>query len=87
MKKIKERINRYFDTLNARWQALPEHKQNRYVLYFFAGYLLLTLVVILSPYFNEGKALKHIQSTLPESPAAVADSLLKTLKHKFYERK
>ena len=87
MKKITEYLNKHLDALNQKWQRLPEPKQTRYVLYFFAAYLLLTAVVILSPYFNEGKALKHLQNDLPESPATATDSLLKTLKRKFYERK
>lgn len=87
MKKVKEYINRLLNALNLRWQALPQAKQNKYVLCFFAGYLLLTIAVVLSPFFNDGKALKHIQNTLHENPSAVTDSLVKTLKRKFYERK
>ena len=87
MKKIKEFVNRHLNTFHHWWQALPQPRQNRYVLCFFAGYLLLTTAVVLSPFFNDGKALKHIQKVLPENPATVTDSLVKTLKRKFYERK
>lgn len=87
MKKIKEYVSRQLNAFLHWWQALPQSRQNRYVLWFFAGYLLLTTAAVLSPFFNEGKALKHIQKVLPENPAKVTDSLVKTLKRKFYERK
>ena len=39
-------MDRYFDMLDERWQALPVRKQHQYTLYFFVGYLLLTVAVI-----------------------------------------
>ena len=46
MKKLRANMDRYFDKLDERWQALPVRKQHQYTLYFFVGYLLLTAGVI-----------------------------------------
>jgi len=37
MKKLRANMDRYFDKLDERWQALPVRKQHQYTLYFFVG--------------------------------------------------
>lgn len=39
-------MDRYFDKLDKRWRVLPIQKQHQCMLYFFVGYLLLTVGVI-----------------------------------------
>jgi hypothetical protein len=46
MKSLKTTIDKWLDKQDKRWQALPVKKQHRYILYFFAVYLLLTAIVI-----------------------------------------
>ena len=52
MKKLRANMDRYFDKLDERWQALPVRKQHQYTLYFFVGYLLLTAGVIFKGWYD-----------------------------------
>ena len=52
MKKLRANIDRYFDKLEERWQALPVRKQHQYTLCFFVGYLLLTAGVIFKVWYD-----------------------------------
>ncbi len=95
MKKLRAKIDRYFDKLDERWRALPMRKQCRYTLYFFTGYLLLTTGVIFKVLYDVGKSdntmvIEHFEKPVlqkKESPALVQDTLQTILKNKFYERK
>ncbi len=95
MKKLRANMDRYFDKLDERWQALPVRKQHQYTLYFFVGYLLLTAGVILKVWYDAGKAdnnlvIEHIENPVLKkngSPARLQDSVSTILKNKIYERK
>lgn len=94
MKKLRATIDRYFDQLDKRWQALPLRKQHQYMLYFFVGYLLLTVVVIGKVIYDTGASennmhIEHIENPVLKSktPASLQDSLSTILKNKMYERK
>ncbi|WP_260133131.1 nitrogen regulatory IIA protein [Elizabethkingia anophelis] len=69
MKKLRVNMDRYFDKLDERWQALPVRKQHQYTLYFFVGYLLLTAGVIGKVVYDTGKSndaidIRHIENPI-----------------------
>jgi len=61
-------MDRYFDKLDERWQALPVRKQHKYTLYFFVGYLLLTAGVIGKVVYDTGKSNDAIDIMHIENP-------------------
>lgn len=87
-------MDRYFDKLDERWQALPVRKQHQYTLYFFVGYLLLTAGVIGKVVYDTGKSddeinIRHIENPIlkeNESPARLQDTVSTILKSRIYER-
>lgn len=94
MKKLRANIDRYFDKLDDRWRALPLRKQHQYTLYFFVGYLLLTIAVIGKVMYDTGASendihIEHIENPFLNSkkPSKLQDSILIILKNKMYERK
>ena len=95
MKKLRANIDRYFDKLEERWQALPVRKQHQYTLYFFVGYLLLTTGVIFKVWYDTSKSgndmiIEHIENPVLKkngSPARLQDSVSTILKNQIYERK
>jgi uncharacterized membrane protein len=56
MKKLRINIDKWFDMLDKRWQSLPVCKQHKFMLYFFAGYLLLTAGVIFKVWYDMAKS-------------------------------
>ncbi len=46
MEKPRINIEKYLNQLDSRWQDIPISKQRKYIVYFFAGYLVLTVAVI-----------------------------------------
>ena len=95
MKKLRANLDRYFDNLDERWRALPLRKQHQYTLYFFLGYLLITVAVIGKVMYDTSKSgndiiIEHIENPVlkkSESPARLQDTLSTILKNKIYERK
>lgn len=95
MKKLRENIDRFFDKLDDRWRALPVGKQHLYTLYFFVGYLLLTVGVVAKVWYDTSQSkndmrIEHIENPVlkqNESPAKLQDTLSTILKNKIYERK
>ena len=95
MKKLRANMDRYFDKLDERWRELPLRKQHQYTLYFFVGYLLLTVAVIGKVMYDSSKSgndmvIEHIENPVlkkSESPARLQDTLSTILKNKIYERK
>ena len=95
MKKLRAIMDRYFDKLDERWRELPLRKQHQYTLYFFVGYLLLTMAVIGKVMYDTSKSgndiiIEHIENPVlkkSESPARLQDTLSTILKNKIYERK
>ena len=67
MKKLRANMDRYFDKLDERWQALPVRKQHQYTLYFFVGDQLLTAGVIFKVWYDTTKSgndmiIEHIET-------------------------
>ena len=94
MKKLRTKINKWFDGLNEQWRELPVKKQHRYTLLLFAGYALLSLVVMLKVCYDVAQSnnkitIEHIENPViqqKKSPVTPQDSISKILKNKLYER-
>jgi hypothetical protein len=95
MEKIRTDIGKWFEKQDECWRTLPLRKQQRYTLYFFVGYLLLTAWVIFRVWYDASKSnndvfIEHIENpTLKKkgSPALLQDALQVILKNKIHERK
>ena len=95
MKKLRERLDNWFNKLDERWRSLPVKRQRKYTLLFFMGYLLLTVIVIAKVWFDTSKPnptieIRHIENPViqkKKSETGGLDSLSNILKEKFYERK
>ncbi len=85
----------WLERLDKRWRSLPLGKQQRYILYFFTGYLLLTAGVIFKVWIDmsesDGKiVIDHIENPVletKENPASLPDSVKSILNNNNYERK
>ena len=94
MKKLRTKISKWFDRLDDRWRELPIKKQHRYTLLLFAGYVLLSIIVIAKVCYDVGASdsklkIEHIENPLikqNKSPVSPQDSISKNLKNKMYER-
>jgi hypothetical protein len=87
MKNLRASLDKWFGKLDERWQALPVRKQHRYTLYFFVGYLLLTIGVIFKVWYDtenpsNGLVIKHIENPVQKKqvPAALQDTSSTILK-------
>lgn len=95
MKTIRSNIDKWFDRPEESWQALPLYKQQRYILYFFGAYLLLTAGVIFKVFYDTARPeqsmnIEHIKNPVfkkKESPEFLQDTLVTILKDKIYERR
>ncbi len=95
MKTLRENIQRWFDKQDKNWRAFPLKKQRRYTLYFFLGYLLLTIGVVFQVWYqiaeSENKMrIEHIENPAlkkKESPSKLRDTMTTILNNQFYERK
>lgn len=94
MKKLRAKISKWFDRLDEQWRELPVKRQHRYTLLLFAGYALLSLVVILKVCYDVAQSnnkitIEHIENPVIQqrkSPVPPQDSISKILKNKLYER-
>lgn len=94
MKKLRTKISKWFDRLDEQWRQLPVKRQHRYTLLLFAGYALLSLVVILKICYDVAQSnnkitIEHIENPViqqKKSRVSPQDSISKILKNKLYER-
>ncbi|MBL7734443.1 MAG: nitrogen regulatory IIA protein [Chitinophagaceae bacterium] len=94
MKNLRTAISNWFDRLGDRWRALPVKKQHRYTLLLFAGYALLSVVVLLKVCYdvaqsNNAITIEHIENPIikqKKSPVSPQDSITTILKNQLYER-
>lgn len=94
MKNLRTAISNWFDTLDDRWRAMPVKKQHRYTLLLFAGYALLSVVVLLKVCYdvaqsNNAITIEHIENPIikqKKSPVSPQDSITTILKNQLYER-
>lgn len=87
MKKLRANIDSYFNKLDECWQTVPLRKQHEYTLYFFVGYLLLTVGVIFKVWYDTAKPDNDMLIEHIENPVRLQDTISTILKNKFYERK
>ncbi|MCO5286969.1 MAG: nitrogen regulatory IIA protein [Chitinophagaceae bacterium] len=94
MKNLKTIVNNRLRKLNGQWRTLPLKKQHRYMILLFAGYALLSFIVLLKVGYdvknssNEMK-IEHIENpVIQQNKAQVTpqDSIRIILKHKMYEK-
>jgi len=74
MKAYTTSIGSWMDTMDMRWKQLPARESRRIVLYSFAGYLLITLVIIVQVVYqlNAGQntmEIKHISNPVAKFKA------------------
>lgn len=95
MKNIRTNIDRWVESLDKRWDKLPQQKQRQFILYFFTGYFLLMTVVSSKVIYDTIKTdnymvIEHILNPVQEkkeSPTPLHDTLQPIQKNKIYERK
>lgn len=95
MNKIRANIISYLNQLGKHWHQIPLRKQRQYMMYFFAGYLLLTVLVITKIWSDTSGSrndltIRHIENPVlkkSKPPEGVQDTLTTTQKNKRYERK
>ena len=94
MKNLKTIINNRLDKFNEQWQSFPLKKQQRYMLLLFAGYALLSVVILVKVCYDvknsgNGMRIEHIENPViqqKKSPVTPQDSIRTILKRKMYER-
>lgn len=94
MKNLKTKLNTWCNKLNEQWRTLPLKRQHRYMMLLFAGYALLSIVVIGKVCYDVGNSsngikIEHIENPvihINKSPVYLRDSISTILKHKMYER-
>lgn len=81
-------MDRFCDQLDERWRSLPVGKQHLYTLYFFVGYLLLTVSVVAKVWYDTRQSkndmhIEHIENPVlkkKNSPANTQDTVSTILK-------
>jgi hypothetical protein len=75
MEKFRISFDGWQDRLDCCWKQLPPEKKRRIVLYSFAGYLLITIAIILQVIYQMGNApdkigIEHIHNPVAKPQAA-----------------
>ena len=95
MKKLRTKIEAWFDSLDTSWRELPLQQQYRYLMCCFLIYVALTIAVALKVWYdlektNHSLAIKHIENPIIKKSKfdkPLQDSLINNFKNKKYERK
>ena len=95
MENLRTNIDLWLIEINESWRTLPLKKKYKYILYCFISYMILTLVVTLSVWFETRKDsskldVERIENALlkkNESTTSLGDSLLLIIKNRKHERK
>jgi hypothetical protein len=81
MEKIRTMIRNRCENFNSDWQKLTPRKQRKWIICFFAGYLLLTVIVVLNVWYGEtvknNVVADHIRNPITEREEQLKDSLTK----------
>lgn len=93
MKKIIIKMQDCLQRMTERWQALSFKQQQRFILIVFAGYLLLSVTVILKAWYGSGHqgysmSIEHIGNPMirkKDSGIVVMDSISIILKKRLHE--
>lgn len=93
MKNLRTAISNWFDKLDGQWRAMPVAKQHRYMLLLFAGYALLSVIVLLEVCYDVAHSdntmtIEHIENPIRQNNSSVSpqDSIKTILKDKNHER-
>lgn len=93
MKNLRTAISNWLDKLDGQWRAMPVAKQHRYTLLLFAGYALLTVIVLLEVCYDVAHSdntmtIEHIENLIRQNNSSVSpqDSITTILKDKNHER-
>ena len=62
------------DRLDSRWKQLPAPEKRRIVLYSFAGYLLVTLAVVVQVIYEVGNTREEVEIEHISTPVARQDA-------------
>lgn len=67
MQKFRKAVDQYLELLEKRWQRLPKTRQVLFTKIFFAGYVVITFMVVLQFWFkgnslNEALSIGHINN-------------------------
>ncbi len=74
MKKFHLPLDGWQDRLDCRWKQLPAVQKRRIVLYSFAGYLLITIAIVVQVIYEVGNArlgiaIEHISNPVEKQGA------------------
>ncbi len=93
MKNLRTTISNWLDKLDGQWRTMPVKKQHRYTLLLFAGYALLSVIVLLEVCYDVAHSdntmtIEHIENPIRQNNSSVSpqDSINKILKRKNNER-
>ncbi|MBT2559819.1 nitrogen regulatory IIA protein [Pedobacter sp. ISL-68] len=93
MKKLRAMFHVWESRIEQRWSKLSERKQRRFIVLFFAGYLLITACVIATVWFDakterrtRKNGIEHIQNPILKRENQLGDSSSIILKNKQHER-
>ena len=86
MEKLRTTIGNWFDRLDTQWRAMPVKKQHRYTLLLFAGYALLSVIVLLKVCYDLAQSDSTIVIEHIENPVIRQDSTETILKQQNHER-
>ena len=95
MKKLRTKIEAWFNILDKSWRELPLQQQYRYLMCCFLIYVALTIAVVLKVWYdfektNQSLAIKHIENPIikkSEFAKSLQDSLINNFKNMKNERK
>ena len=95
MENLRTNIDLWLVKIDEGWRALPLKKQYKYILYCFISYLILTVSITLSVWFETGKHsskldVERIENALfkkKESTASLRDSMLLLITNRKHEKK
>lgn len=94
MKNLRTIIDNWYDKLDGLWRAMPVKRQYRYTLLLFAGYALLSVIVVGKVCYDVGKSdngitVGHIENPVVrqnKSSVPPQDSISTILKKRIYEK-
>lgn len=77
MKNLRTTIRNWFDKLDGQWRAVPVTKQHRYTLLLFAGYALLSVIVLLEVCYDvmhsdNTMTIEHIENPIKQNSSSVS---------------
>jgi hypothetical protein len=75
MKKFHITMDAWQDRMDSQWRALPASQKRRVVLYSFAGYLLVTIAIIIQVIYEVGNARESVEVEHISNPVAEKETL------------